>query len=164
MGDAQFLADASNGNLPAVSWVVPDFAVSDHPTRAGFGNASVCVGENWTVDHVNAIMQGGNWPSTIVVILWDDFGGLYDHVPPPSVDTYGLGPRVPMLVLSPYVKEGIVSHTAYEPSSVLQLIEYRFKLKSLTQRDVEANSLLDMFDFSQSPAPPYILPSRDCGA
>jgi phospholipase C len=164
MGDAQFLADASNGNLPAVSWVVPDFAVSDHPTRAGFGNASVCVGENWTVDHVNAIMQGGNWPSTIVVILWDDFGGLYDHVPPPSVDTYGLGPRVPMLVLSPYVKEGIVSHTTYEPSSVLQLIENRFKLKSLTQRDVEANSLLDMFDFSQSHAPPYILPSRDCGA
>jgi hypothetical protein len=62
------------------------------------------------------------------------------------------------------VKEGIVSHTTYEPSSVLQLIENRFKLKSLTQRDVEANSLLDMFDFSQSPAPPYILPSRDCGA
>jgi phospholipase C len=161
--DQQFLDDASNGNLPAVSWLVPDFAVSDHPTRAGFGNASVCTGENWTVNHINAIMQGGNWPSTIIVLMWDDFGGFYDHVAPPDIDTYGLGPRVPLIVLSPYVKEGVVSHTVYETSSVLQLIENRYKLKALTQRDVEANSLLDMFDFSQSPAPPYVLPLRDCG-
>ena len=95
---------------------------------------------------------------------WDDYGGFYDHVPPPSVDTYGLGPRVPMIVLSPYVTEGVVSHTVYETSSVLQLIENRYKVKALTQRDVEANSLLDMFDFSQPPAPPYVLPLRDCGA
>ena len=161
--DQQFLDDAANGNLPAVSWLVPDFAVSDHPTRPGFGKASVCTGENWTVSHINAIMQGGNWPSTIVVLMWDDFGGFYDHVPPPDVDIYGLGPRVPMIVLSPYVKEGLVSHTVYETSSVLQLIENRYKLKALTQRDVEANTLLDMFDFSQSPAPPYVLPLRDCG-
>jgi phospholipase C len=160
--DNDFMADASNGNLPAVSWLVPDFLVSDHATLRGFGNASVCVGENWTVDHINAIMQGGNWASTIIVLVWDDFGGFYDHVPPPDVDTYGLGPRVPMIVLSPYVKEGTVSHTNYEMASVLQLIENRFKLKALTQRDVEANSLLNMFDFSQSPAPPYILPLRDC--
>jgi phospholipase C len=164
MADAQFLDDASNGRLPAVSWIVPDFSVSDHPSRAGFGDTSVCTGENWTVNHINAIMQGGNWPSTVIVLVWDDYGGFYDHVPPPSVDTYGLGPRVPMIVLSPYVKEGSISHTTYEMSSVLQLIENRFKLKALTQRDVEANSLLDMFDFSQSPAPPYVLPLRDCGA
>lgn len=164
MGDDQFMADASNGNLPAVSWVVPDFAVSDHPSRPGFGNASVCTGENWTVSHINAIMQGGNWPSTIIVLVWDDFGGFYDHVPPPTVDTYGLGPRVPMMVMSPYAKEGTISHTNYEVASVLQLIENRFKLKALTQRDVEANSVLGMFDFSQTPAPPYVLPLRDCGA
>ena len=162
MSDAQFLADASNGALPGVSWLVPDFLVSDHASRPGLGSASVCEGENWTVNHINAIMQGGNWPSTIIVLTWDDFGGFYDHVPPPGLDTYGLGPRVPMIVLSPYVKEGTVSHTVYEMSSVLQLIENRFKLKALTQRDVEANSLLDMFDFTQSPAPPYILPLRDC--
>jgi phospholipase C len=164
MADEQFLDDASNGRLPGVSWVVPDFSVSDHPSRFGFGNTSVCTGENWTVNHINAIMQGGNWSSTVIVLLWDDYGGFYDHVPPPSVDTYGLGPRVPMILLSPYVKEGSISHTTYEVSSVLQLIENRFKLKALTQRDVEANSLLDMFDFSQSPAPPYVLPLRDCGA
>jgi len=162
--DAQFLADASNAALPGVSWVVPDFPVSDHPSRAGFGTASVCEGENWTVNHINAIMQGGNWPSTIIVLVWDDFGGFYDHVAPPGIDAYGLGPRVPMIVLSPYVKEGVVSHTVYEMSSVLQLIENRFKLKALTQRDVEANSMLDMFDFTQPPAPPYVLPLRDCPA
>jgi phospholipase C len=164
MSDAQFLDDASNGSLPGVSWLVPDFLVSDHPSRGSFGIASVCTGENWTVNHINAIMQGGNWPSTIIVVMWDDYGGFYDHVAPPNVDTYGLGPRVPMLVLSPYVKEGYVSHTVYETSSVLQLIENRFKLKALSQRDVEANSLLDMFDFSQSPAPPYVLPLRDCSS
>ena len=163
--DQQFLDDANNGALPAVSWVVPDFSVSDHPARPGTRPGdSVCDGENWTVNHINAVMQGGNWPSTIVVLMWDDFGGFYDHVPPPGVDTYGLGPRVPMIVLSPYVKEGTVSHTSYEVGSVLQLIENRHKLKSLTQRDVEANSLLDMFDFTQPPAPPLVLPLRDCSS
>jgi len=167
MSDAQFLEDASNGALPAVSWLVPDFSVSDHPTRplpgvSGGGSISLCEGENWSVQHINAIMQGGNWPSTVIVLVWDDFGGFYDHVPPPNVDSYGLGPRVPMIVLSPYVKEGTVSHTTYEFASVLQFIETRYRLKALTARDVKANSLLDMFDFTQSPAPPLILPLRTC--
>jgi phospholipase C len=161
----QFLADASGGNMPAVSWLIPDWAVSDHPTHAipgGPPTVSVCEGENWTVQYVNAIMQGPNWPTTAIVLAWDDFGGFYDHVPPPAVDYYGLGVRVPLIVISPYVKEGFVSHTVYEFASVLQFIESRHKLKSLTARDVEANSLLDMFDFSQPPAPPLILPLRDC--
>jgi phospholipase C len=164
----QFQVDAAAGNLPAVSWLIPDFGVSDHPSRQqdSGGNprffAGTCVGENWTVQNINAIMQGPDWPTTIIVITWDDFGGFYDHVLPPQVDFWGLGIRVPAIVISPYVKEGTVSHTVYEPASVLQLIETRFKLKSLTARDVKANSLLDMFDFTQSPAPPLILPLRDC--
>jgi phospholipase C len=162
MSDDQFLEDASNGALPSVSWLVPDFGVSDHPGRPSLGRGSICEGENWTVQHINAIMQGGNWPSTAIVLVWDDFGGFYDHVPPPTVDTYGLGPRVPLIVLSPYVKEGTVSHTVYESGSVLQLIENRYKLKALAKRDVEAHSLLDMFDFTQVPAPPLVLPLRDC--
>ena len=162
LSDERFLDDASSGNLPAVSWLVPDFNVSDHAPRPPIGNGSVCEGENWTVQHINAIMQGGNWPSTVIVLVWDDFGGFYDHVPPPTVDTYGLGPRVPFILMSPYVKEGTISHTNYESGSVLQLIENRYKLKALAKRDVEANSLLDMFDFTQSPAPPLVLPLRDC--
>jgi phospholipase C len=164
-GDDQFLADAAAGTLPAVSWLVPDWAVSDHPTRVrpgGPATISMCEGENWSVQHINAIMQGPNWGTTAIVLAWDDFGGFYDHVPPPSLDQYGLGPRVPLLVISPYVKEGTVSHTQYEFASVLRLIEERHRLKALTAREVEANSLVDVFDFSQSPAPPLILPLRTC--
>jgi len=165
MSDDQFMADATSGSLPAVSWLVPDWAVSDHPTRqipGGPPAISMCVGENWTVQHINAIMASPAWATTAIVLVWDDFGGFYDHVPPPSVDAYGLGLRVPMLVISPYVKEGLVSHTVYEFSSILQLIENRFRLKALTARDVQANSLLDVFDFSQVPAPPLLLPLRSC--
>jgi phospholipase C len=123
---------------------------------------SACEGENWTVQQINAIMQGPAWATTAIVVTWDDFGGFYDHVPPPTVDRLGLGPRVPLIVISPYVKEGTVSHTVYEFASVLQFIETRYKLKALVSRDVEANSLLDMFDFDQVPAPPLILPLRHC--
>jgi phospholipase C len=167
LSDDRFLADASSGSLPAVSWLVPDWAVSDHPSRqlaGGPPTLSMCDGENWTVQHINAIMAGPDWPTTAIVLVWDDFGGFYDHVPPPSVDRFGLGLRVPMLVISPYVKEGMVSHTVYEFASILQLIENRFRLKALTNRDVEANSLLDVFDFTQPPAPPLILPLRSCPA
>jgi phospholipase C len=162
----QFAADAASGNLPAVSWLIPNFDVSEHPTVNAFAgttmNVSVCAGENWTVQQINAIMRGPLWPTTAIVLTWDDFGGFYDHVPPPGVDGLGLGPRVPLLIISPYAREGTVSHTVYEFASVLQLIENRFKVKALGKRDVEANSLLDMFDFTQPPAPPLILPVRTC--
>jgi phospholipase C len=164
----QFLADAAAGTLPAVSWLIPDFAVSDHPSRpqipGGSNTVSACDGENWTVEYINAIMQGPNWPTTAIMLIWDDFGGFYDHVAPPTVDYYGLGIRVPFIVISPYVKEGVVSHTVYENASVLQFIETRFNLKALTDREVAANSPLDMFDFSQVPAPPLIRPLRTCPA
>ena len=135
--------------------------MSDHPSRPPLGAVSTCQSENWTV-YINAIMQGPNWLTTAIILVWDDFGGFYDHVPPPMVDYYGLGLRVPFIAISPYVKEGVVSHTVYEPASVLQFMETRYKLKALTNRDAEANSLLDMFDFSQAPAPPLIRPLRDC--
>ena len=161
-----FVADAQSGALPAVSWLVPDFADSEHPTVGRFAgtsqSVSVCVGENWTVEQVNAIMQGPDWPTTAIVITWDDFGGFYDHVPPPAADQFGYGPRVPLIVISPYAKEGFVSHTVYEFASVLRLIETRFNLAPLTTRDAIANSLLDLFDFSKAPAPPLIRPLRTC--
>jgi phospholipase C len=161
-----FVHDAAAGTLPSVSWVIPDFDVSEHPTVDAFAgttlNVSACEGENWTVRQINAIMQGPDWRSTAIVLTWDDFGGFYDHVPPPAVDAFGLGPRVPLIVISPYAREGVVSHTVYEFASVLQFIETRYKLKALGVRDVEANSLLDMFDFTQVPAPPLVLPERQC--
>src|SRR5262249_44512281 len=162
----RFSQDAAAGTLPGVSWLIPDFDTSEHPTVDAFAgttlNVSACAGENWTVQQINAIMQGPLWPTTAIVLTWDDFGGFYDHVAPPDVDRFGLGPRVPLIVISPYAKEGIVSHTTYEFGSVLQLIENRYNIKALSQRDVEANSLLDMFDFTQPPAPPLARPLRAC--
>jgi phospholipase C len=162
----RFVGDAASGDLPAVSWLIPDFDVSEHPTVSAFAgttlSVSACVGENWTVQQINAIMRGPAWPTTAIVLTWDDFGGFYDHLTPPLVGQLGLGPRVPLIVISPYVKEGTVSHTVYEFASVLQFIETRYQVKALTSRDVEANSLLDMFDFSLVPAPPLILPLRNC--
>ena len=154
---AEFAADARAGKLPAVSWVVMNGEVSEHPP------ASVCVGENWTVEHLNALMQGPDWRSTVVFLTWDDFGGFYDHVPPPKVDNFGFGPRVPLLIISPWVKAGHIEHKTLEFSSVLKFIEQRFHLEPLTERDEESNSLRDAFDFDQTPLGPLILTPRHCG-
>ncbi|HJY86798.1 MAG TPA: alkaline phosphatase family protein [Candidatus Acidoferrales bacterium] len=119
--------------------------------------------QNWTVEELNALMQGPDWRSTVVFLAWDDFGGFYDHVPPLKVDNFGFGPRVPLLIISPWVKAGHVEHTVLEFSSVLKFIEKRFDLKPLTARDKDANSLLDAFDFDQRPLGRLILTTRNCG-
>ena len=152
--DTQFKIDALNGDLPAVSWLVTGH--SEHPP------ASACDGENWTVQQINAIMSGPDWSSTAIFITWDDFGGFYDHVPPPPSDAYGLGIRVPLLIISPYAKNGFISHTQYELSSVLKFIEERFGLPALTARDAVANDTTDAFDFTQQARSPLILKTRTC--
>ena len=154
--DTQFVPDAQSGNLPAVSWLVTNMPQSEHPP------ASTCSGENWTVQQINAIMQGPDWNSTVIFLTWDDFGGFYDHVPPPDLDFYGLGPRVPLVIISPFAKEGFISHTQYEFASVLKFIELRFRLNPLNMRDGGANDMTDSFNFSQSPRAPLILAPRTC--
>jgi len=153
--DAQFAEDARNGRLPAVSWLVTG-ETSEHPPF------STCAGENWSVEQLNAVMEGPDWASTAVFITWDDFGGFYDHVSPPPVDKFGLGPRVPLLIISRYVRKGKVSHTQYEFSSFLAFVEKRFYLAPLTERDKKANDMLDSFDFTQTPLPPLVLKTRSC--
>jgi phospholipase C len=154
--ESRFIPDARAGRLPAVSWLVPPVELSDHPP------APLCTGENWTVRVLNAIQQGDDWDSTVVVLTWDDFGGFYDHVPPPHVDLYGLGPRVPAIIISPWAKPGYIESRTLEFSSVLKLIETVFELPSLGPRDRRANDMLDAFDFEQEPNPPLILDERDC--
>jgi phospholipase C len=153
--DTQFAIDAAAGNLPAVSWLVT-LAGNEHPP------ISTCMGQNWITQNVNAIMQGPDWSSTAIFILWDDFGGFYDHVPPPAEDEFGLGPRVPFLMISPYAKAGYVSHTRYEASSILKFIEELFGLPSLNGRDVNANDTTDSFNFSQTPLSTLVLPMQSC--
>jgi phospholipase C len=139
-----------------VSWVVPDVQFSDHPPD------SVCAGENWTVQLMNALQRSPEWKSTAVVIVWDDFGGFYDHVPPPHVDIYGMGPRTPMLLISPWVKAGTIAHQTLEFASVLKMIETIWGISPLTERDANASDMLDLFDFTQPPVPKLILQPRDC--
>jgi phospholipase C len=155
VAETQFVSDAQTGNLPSVSWIVSG-PTSEHPP------SSTCVGENWTVQQINAIMQGPDWNSTAIFVTWDDFGGFYDHVPPPGIDQFGYGPRVPLLIISPYAKQGFISHTQYELSSFLALLETRFSLKPLTTRDATANNMTDSFNFSQTPQAPLVLTTRTC--
>ncbi len=154
----QFLSDATKGNLPNVSWIATPSNVSEHPL------ASVCVGENWTVQMLNALMQGPDWSSTAVFLTWDDFGGFYDHVPPQQIDSYGLGYRVPFLIISPYAKKNYIDHTQFEFSSMLRFAEDELGLPTLTNRDKRANNMMDAFDFTQSPRSPLILQQRICKA
>ena len=106
---------------------------------------------------INAIMQSPAWKDTVIIVTWDDYGGFYDHVPPPQVDKYGYGPRVPALVISPWAKPGFISHVHYDFTSPLKLIEDRFSLKPLADRDRGANNMLDCFNFHQKPNPPDVI-------
>ena len=152
----QFVSDAQSAQLPAVSWLIADYAESEHPPN------STCHGENWTVQQLNAVMQGPDWHSTAVFLTWDDFGGFYDHVAPDNVDQFGFGPRVPLLIISPFARKGFISHTTYEFSSFLRFAERRFDLPGLTSRDTMANDMTDSFNFNQPSLPPLVLETRKC--
>jgi phospholipase C len=160
-----FVQDVRDGEMPAVSWLVPDESYNEHP---GAGK-STCAGENWTVHQINTIMQSEYWRSTLIVVVYDDFGGFYDPVPPPQTDIMGLGPRTPALIISPYARRGdnpdggYVDSTEYEFSSVLAFIEQLFGLDPMTERDANANPLLGALDFENPRFKKLVLPLRqDC--
>jgi hypothetical protein len=112
---------------------------------------------------VNHVMRSQYWESTAFVITWDDYGGFYDHVPPPQVDDFGEGFRVPTLVVSPWAKHGFIDHTMYEFGSMLKLAEVNFNLATLGARDLKANDMMNSFDFNQAPQKPLILPTTFLG-
>ncbi len=154
VAEGEFLQDVRNHTLPAVSWIAP--SRDEHPPN------SICDGENGAVQLVNAVMSSPYWSSSLILITWDDWGGWYDHLPPPQVDPLGLGFRVPTLVISPYAKRGQVSHRQTEHTSVVRTIETLFGLTSLSERDRRANDLLDALDVAQPPRPPRVLQTRPC--
>ena len=166
-----FLSDIRHGDLASVSWVNPPAIYNEHPELPG-RVMSVCAGEDWSVEVMNAIQRSPDWESTVVVMIWDDFGGFYDHVVPPRYDIMGLGPRTPGLIMSPYSRVGSnalggsIDHTTYEFSSVLHFIEEIFGIQPMTDRDRLANPLLGALDFNAPPRlDPLILPIRkgkDC--
>ena len=150
-----FVADVDDGRLAPVTWVTPRYELSEHPEW------SFCHGENWTTEIVNSVMRSEFWKDTAIFITWDDYGGFYDHVPPPQVDDFGFGFRVPLLTISPYAKPGYIDSQLGEFSSVLRFIEDNWGLSQLTHRDRDAFNLSYLFDFDQEPREPFELPLRD---
>lgn len=151
---AQLFTDLKTGAFPQVSWVIPSFPISEHAP------ANITTGMNWVKLVINSIMDSPYWNSTAIILTWDDYGGFYDHVPPPQIDKYGLGFRMPTLIISPYTKPGYIDHTQYQFESMLKFIEWRFNLQPLTERDLQSNNLISAFDFNQKPTPPYIVPLK----
>jgi phospholipase C len=129
------LNDVAKGFLPPFSWVIPQYIDSDHPS----GNSPN--GEQWVATVINAIGESKFWDSTAICVVWDDWGGFYDHVAPPYVDYDGLGFRVPLIVVSPYAKKGYVSHVQYEFGSILRFAEDVFGLGRLAASDQRATSI-----------------------
>jgi phospholipase C len=142
----RIFADLKNGELANVTWVTPTCENSDHSACGGG------TGPSWVTRVVDAIGKSEYWDQTAIFVLWDDWGGMYDHVPPPYADFDGLGFRVPLLVISPYAKQNYVSHVQYETGSVLRFIEEQFGLEHLSRSDQRATSPAgDCFDFTQAP-------------
>jgi phospholipase C len=161
-----FFTAAKQGDLPAVSWIVPSQKSSEHPPGL------VSLGEAWVTDIVNAVMSGPDWKSTAIFVTWDDWGGFYDHVRPPRVDADGYGLRVPGLVISPYARRGMVDHQTLSFDAYIKFIEDDFlagdRIDPATdgrpdsRPDVRENLRLlgDLrrdFDFSQPPRAPLLL-------
>jgi phospholipase C len=164
---SNFYIAAKKGDLPAVSWIVPNGKDSEHPP------ALVSAGQAYVTGLINAVMQSPDWDSTAIFLTWDDWGGFYDHVVPPAVDQNGYGLRVPGLVISPYAKKGSIDHQTLSFDAYLKFIEDDFlngqRLDPKTdgrpdpRPTVRENvsilgNLVEDFDFTQSPRPPVILP------
>jgi phospholipase C len=145
--ETEFIAAARAGTLPAVSFVKPLGEHNEHP-----GYANVMTGERHVMELLRALRSSPEWNKTAVIVTYDENGGFWDHVSPPTVDRWGPGSRVPALVISPFAKHGFVDHTLYDTSSILALIEHRFGLSPLGTRDAAANDMRAAFDFNQTPA------------
>ena len=142
----KFISDVRAGKLANFTWITPVCGDSDH-VNCGGG-----YGPSWIASLVNTVGKSKFWDSTAIFVQWDDWGGLYDHVPPPYLGLDSLGFRVPLLVISPYAKHGHVSHVQYETASVLRFAEDVFGLSQLAAADKRATSpAADCFDFSQKP-------------
>jgi phospholipase C len=162
-----FFAAAKTGKLPAICWICPENAVSEHPP------ASVHVGQDYVTGLINAVMNSPAWDSSVIFLTWDDWGGFYDHVVPPAVDQNGFGLRVPGLVISPYARKGFIDHQVLSHDAYLKFIEDIFLTQARLDpaTDGRADSrpavrealpqlgeLVRDFDFSKAPRKPLVLP------
>jgi acid phosphatase len=139
----QLFADLKS-NFPQVAFFKPVGSKNQHP-----GYSTVFDADREVKEIVDAIRASSIWSSTAIIITYDEYGGLWDHVAPPEIDRWGPGTRIPAIIISPFAKKGYVDHTVYNTTSILKLIETRFGLKPLTSRDAIANGLQGAFEFDQ---------------
>ena len=153
----EILVDVKSNALPAVTWIVPRFQLSDHPPF------STCHAMNWVTRIVNGIMESDMWEHTAIFITWDEWGGLFDHVRPPTDGNRELGFRVPMLVISPYAKKGLIDDVMGEFTSPLKFIADNWGLPYLTREVENTHNYEHVFDFDQRPRKPDPQPiKKDC--
>ncbi|HEX8434192.1 alkaline phosphatase family protein [Archangium sp.] len=174
---AVFLAEAATGTLPQVSFVDPRFLVEEQGTSGDdHPHGDIRDGEAFLNLVYTAVTQGPGWKNTVLIINFDEWGGFYDHVPPPVAEIPPadrlagnedgrLGFRTPALLIAPWAKSGAVSHTQFDHTSVLRFIEWRWDLEPLTVRDATANNLVEALDFTQTPrrAPLFLVPPGPYG-
>ena len=145
---SHFAQDLAAGALPSVSWVIGAPGGTEHPPQ------DIQTGQNSVADDiVNAVGTSAYWPTTAIFVTWDDFGGWYDHVPPPQVDAFGYGFRVPCLTISPYARSGALDPTVRDHASILKFVETRYGLPPLSTRDAAADDYAGAFDFAAPPRP-----------
>lgn len=137
---AEFLQAIARGTLPAVSFYKPLGRDNEHP-----GYADVLSGDRHVAEILGRLERSRLWPHLVVIVTYDEFGGFWDHVPPPAGDRWGPGSRVPTLIVSPFAKRGHVDHRVYDGTSILAFIERRFGLKPLGERDAKADPLTGAF-------------------
>ena len=149
---SQYYVDLQQGTLPAVAYIVPSGASEHPPESPSSGMRSV-------KNLVQELMRSTSWSSSAFILLYDDWGGWYDHVAPPQVDQAGYGARVPGLLVSPYARKGFIDSTQLDFTSVLKFIEANWNVSALTTRDANANNFLEAFDFTQTPRHAVFLPA-----
>ena len=156
---SQFFADARKGTLPAVSFIDPNLTFVDDGPASGIWNddhphADIRAGEYFLSTIYNAVIKSPQWSRTLLVVTFDEWGGFYDHVPPPTANDVDpryeqLGFRVPCLLVSPFARRGAVAHGTYDHTSILRMIEWRWGLKPLSVRDANSANLATALDFSR---------------
>ena len=140
--ETRFLSSLTEGSLPAVSFIKPLGIFDEHA-----GYSTVEAAESHAVELIEAVKASPFWERSAIVVTYDDFGGWYDHVPPPPIDRWGPGGRVPTIIVSPWARQGYVDSTPYDHTSILKFIEWRWGLAPLATRDALAWNLLPAFDF-----------------
>lgn len=146
----EYYTDLENGTLPAVAYVVA-LGATEHPP------VNPVVGERFMKRALQALMISDVWDKSAFLVTYDDWGGWYDHVPPPQIDAYGYGFRVPAFMVSAYAREGYIDSTQLDFTSILKFIEENWGLEPLSERDAQANSIGGAFDFSKPPRLPVFV-------